>query len=78
MAEGTKCLNASGMSTWFKSKTDKYEEAVDFFCQAGNAYKVAKAWREAGAAFEMAADCYAKVGSHGDCAGKFKEVLTLN
>ena len=41
--------------------------------KAGNAYKLAKAWPEAGEAFYAAAGCYRQLGSIGDSGSKLNE-----
>jgi alpha-soluble NSF attachment protein len=73
MSEGHKALNVSGFASFFAGKMDKYENAVAHFLKAGNSYKVAKAWTEAGDAFTQAADCYQKMEQFYDAAGKLKE-----
>lgn len=55
-------------------KLDKYENAIPLFEKAGNSYKVAKAWTEAGEAFTQASECYQKTEQFYDAAGKLKEV----
>jgi alpha-soluble NSF attachment protein len=55
------------------SQEDKFEKAVEFFVKAGNAYKLAKSWPEAGEAFYAAADCYKELGNFGDTGSKLKE-----
>jgi hypothetical protein len=48
---------------------------VGSFEKAANAYKVAKAWSEAGEAFTQASDCHQNLGQLYDAAGKLKEVI---
>jgi len=55
-AEKTLSSVGSGFSSFFSSrKEDKYQEAVDLFVQAGNAFRLQRQSKEAGSAFEKAA-----------------------
>lgn len=61
MAEGEKLLNAKGgffSSILGKSSATK-EQAAETFVKAANCFKLAKAWSQAGVAFEKAAAAYA-------------------
>eukprot|EP00013_Stygamoeba_regulata_P023777 CAMPEP_0177649518 /NCGR_PEP_ID=MMETSP0447-20121125/11438_1 /TAXON_ID=0 /ORGANISM="Stygamoeba regulata, Strain BSH-02190019" /LENGTH=286 /DNA_ID=CAMNT_0019152299 /DNA_START=59 /DNA_END=919 /DNA_ORIENTATION=- len=57
MAEAEKKLNSF---SWFGGGS-KTEEAAEIYTKAGNAYKVAKKWEQAGLAFSKAADCQLKL-----------------
>jgi len=61
MEDGRKALKASGFSSFFASKSAKYEKAVEYFTAAANSYKIAKAFREAGDAYVECAACYEKI-----------------
>ena len=47
--------SAGGGFSFFGGKAEKYEGAVDLYTQAANAFRMQKAGREAGQAFERAA-----------------------
>jgi alpha-soluble NSF attachment protein len=70
-------MNKSGFATFFSGSDAKYENASEMFEKAGNAYKTAKAWGEAGGAFREASACHLKLKSASDAAGKLKEVRWL-
>jgi len=73
MAEAEKALKASGFMSFFASKGEKYEKAVEWFEKAGTCYKTAKAWNEAGDALTRAADCYTATDEAYSAANKLKE-----
>lgn len=53
--EAEKALNKRGFSSFFAPKQEKFETAADLYNQAGNSYKMAKMWLEAGQAYMNAA-----------------------
>ncbi|KAJ1635491.1 soluble NSF attachment protein alpha isoform [Pavlovales sp. CCMP2436] len=57
----------------FGNKEAKFEDAAELYQRAGNAFKVAKDFAEAGDAFKNAASCYLKVGSQHEAATGFQE-----
>lgn len=52
---------------------NKYEEAAELFEKAGNQYKLAKAWNEAGETFMKLADCHIKLESKHEAASAWVE-----
>jgi len=62
------------LQSWFASFSgNKYEDAEELYKKAGNQFKVAKSWDEAGAAFEKAAGCSLKQDSPHDTASAYQE-----
>ncbi|EGG14205.1 soluble NSF attachment protein alpha isoform [Cavenderia fasciculata] len=55
---------SSGLGKLFGGGSSKLEDAADEFTKAGNLYKMAKKWDQAGAAFQRAAECYIKSSKH--------------
>eukprot|EP00117_Sycon_ciliatum_P035313 scpid73375/ scgid26800/ Alpha-soluble NSF attachment protein; N-ethylmaleimide-sensitive factor attachment protein alpha len=53
--------------------TQKLEDASDMFSRAGNAYKMAKAWDKAGAAFVEVANLQNRLQSRHECASQLVE-----
>ncbi|KAJ9149283.1 Alpha-soluble NSF attachment protein [Pleurostoma richardsiae] len=51
---------ASGGFSFFGGREDKYQNAADLYIQAGNAFKLQRSNREAGQAFEKAAEIQTK------------------
>ncbi|KAG0556996.1 hypothetical protein M758_11G090800 [Ceratodon purpureus] len=49
----------------------KYEDAADLFDKAGNAYKLAKAWDEAGNVYIKLASCHLKLDSKHEAAAAY-------
>lgn len=71
LAEGQKALNRS---TFFGfGKSQKYEDAADFFTKAGNSYKLANQWQSAGEAFMKAANAVRSTDMPNDAATSFVE-----
>ncbi|KAJ9087793.1 vesicular-fusion protein S17 [Entomophthora muscae] len=54
---------------WFGG--NKLDEAFDLYQQAGNSFKLAKCWKDAGEAFESAAKVAIKLGEQNDAATQF-------
>jgi len=54
---------------WFGG--NKLDEAYDLYQQAGNSFKLAKCWKEAGEAFERAAKVALKLNEQNDAATQF-------
>jgi len=52
---------------------NKYEDAAELFEKAGNQFKIAKDWKNAGRAFQRASDCYHHSKDPLLCAAKLDE-----
>lgn len=57
----------------FGSKDAKYEDAAELFQKAGNTFKVAKSWQEAGDAYKRVAECHTELGSQHEAASAYRE-----
>ncbi|KAH3766577.1 soluble NSF attachment protein [Pelomyxa schiedti] len=55
------------MNSWFGGN-GKFEEASELFSKAGNLFKVAKSWDEAGQAYDRAADCQLRINNKYEAA----------
>jgi len=55
-------------SSWFSSKTAKFEDAGELYIKAANLFKVSKKWTDAGNAFKEAANCYLNTSSKYEAA----------
>jgi len=68
--------DASASLNKFRVFGNKYEEAVELYKQAANAYKLAKAWSEAGTAFLRQADCFTQMQNKFEAATAFQNAAT--
>jgi len=55
---------------------NKFEDAVDIYRQAGNAYKVSKQFQEAGVAFQKQAECHLQLNSKHEAASAYQNAAT--
>lgn len=55
----------------FFGGTAKFEDAVELYTRAGNAYKISKNWDKAGGAFTKAAECHLKLQSNHEAAQSY-------
>ncbi len=87
MAEARKALNRTTIFGF--GKQQKYEDAADNFTKAGNAYKLANAFEEAGNAFLECATAWEQVGDNksdivnsmveaGNCFKKVNPISAIN
>ncbi|XAR65998.1 hypothetical protein NMG60_11012033 [Bertholletia excelsa] len=51
----------------------KYEDAADLYDKAGNAFKLGKAWDQAGATYVKLANCHLKLDSKHEAAGAYAD-----
>ncbi|CAG9768706.1 unnamed protein product [Ceutorhynchus assimilis] len=71
--EGLKKLNSRGFfQSWFGG-SDKASEAIDYYTRAGNLFKMAKNWQEAGEAFRDAGDLNCKTQDDLEAALNYSE-----
>ncbi|XP_070492128.1 alpha-soluble NSF attachment protein-like [Chironomus tepperi] len=74
IAEAKEKLNSSkGLFGLFGNGGNKVEEAIECYCRAGNMFKIAKKWQQAGSAFCEAAKLHEKTRSYHDIATNFVE-----
>jgi len=55
---------------------NKYEDAVDIYRQAANAYKISKQFQEAGNAFQKVAECHLQLSSKHEAASAYQNAAT--
>lgn len=70
-AEAQKALTRTTIFGFGKEK--KFEDAADGFTKAGNAYKLAMRWDQAGEMFLQAAECHKTLGSESDAVNAVVE-----
>lgn len=74
LAKANKKATSSGGFGWFSGgSTSKYEEAAELYQQAANQFRLAKRMRDAGAAFEQAAEMQLKTDEADDAANTYVE-----
>jgi len=73
MAEAEKKLNTKGFLGQFFGGQSKVEEAMELIQKAGNNYKMAKMWGDAGHAFTQLAQHHEKAGNRLDAATNYIE-----
>ncbi|ORY79943.1 soluble NSF attachment protein [Protomyces lactucae-debilis] len=74
LAKANKKANSSGGLGWFSGgSTSKYEEAAELYQEAANQFRLAKRLRDAGAAFEKAAEMQLKTDEADNAANTYVE-----
>lgn len=63
------------LKKWLNFGGNKWEDAQELFLSAGNKWKTAKNWKQAGTAFMRAADCAVKLSSQHDAATHLAEAF---
>lgn len=68
VAKAEKKLKSFSLKTTLFGSSSKYEDAVELFEKAANAYKGAKQWTEAGDVFQRLSQCHLKLESEHEAA----------
>lgn len=66
-----KVAKKSFLEALFGGSSDRIEKAIEYYQKAGNMFKLAKNWLEAGTAYVDAADLYISINEHHNAANLF-------
>lgn len=68
-----KKMNGSFLKTLFTNTVERIDESIDYYIRAGNLFKMAKNWSQAGGAFSDAAELSLRNGNHIESAVNYVE-----
>ncbi|EGG14216.1 soluble NSF attachment protein alpha isoform [Cavenderia fasciculata] len=66
-----KRIKGSNILSFFGGGSSRFDDSASDFTKAGNLYKMAKKWDQAGCCFQRAAECYLKANSKHDTAQSY-------